>query len=53
MPITFIKWDVGNLIINSQMIYFVAIARNVTSSQNQRYKINLKNNKTTLQWINK
>jgi hypothetical protein len=33
MPITFIKWDAGNLVVNSRMKDSIAVARNVTTSQ--------------------
>jgi hypothetical protein len=36
MPITYIKWDVGNLAVNSRVKKPTIDIRNVTSSQNQR-----------------
>jgi uncharacterized membrane protein YvlD (DUF360 family) len=36
MPITFIKWDAKNLVVNSRMKDFVTVAKNVTSSQNKK-----------------
>jgi hypothetical protein len=36
MPITYIKWAVGNLAVNSRVRNSTIVIGNVTSSQNQR-----------------